>query len=212
MKKLDNPNINSRTYWNLVYGDRDKRDRYAAQGTSINLAAGEYVRPTMRFLKACDEIQDGQRVLDIGCGVGVFTRLVKTIHPKCEVWGTDISDKAMHDNWKERPDIQYIPNYIGELKNIPTDYFDVVFSGETLEHLDKPEDLFKDAHKSLKTGGKFVLTTPEGDRIKSEEHVWEFTHEDVEKLYLDNGFHRVRFIYLPDLEHLLVIMAVGIKA
>lgn len=216
MKRLksNEENINTRQYWNYIYGDAQHRAEYAAQGTCLDGAAivGNYlVKPTTRFNRAAEEIRSGERVLDIGCGVGVFTKLVKSLYPNCEIWGTDISDKAMKDNTLENPLINYRTNTIGNLKDIPLGYFDVVFSGETLEHLDDPNDLFKDAYKCLKPGGRFIVTTPNGSNVKSTEHVWEFTHDDVENLFFTNGFERVRFIYLPDMEHLFVIVAVGYK-
>lgn len=211
MKKLNVPNINTKFYWNNVYKNQEKRDLYVAQGVTWN-AVDEYnVSPTHRFVRACDEVNDGDKVLDIGCGVGLFTEMVFNIKSGCEVWGTDISDVAMHDNWKKNPKIQYIANEVGNLKDIPSNYFNFVFSGEVLEHLDDPKSLFLDAYKALLPGGKFVLTTPLGSSIKSDEHVTEFDHEDIEKLYEGAGFNKPRFVYLPDMEHLLTIFAIGIK-
>lgn len=210
MKRTDNLQINSRAYWNSVYGNQEKRDQYASQGTSEPVNGQSGVQTT-RFTTALDEVKSGDKVVDMGCGVGVFTKMVKGQYPDCEVWGTDISDQACTDNTLENPSIKYLHQYIGNQTELPDNYFDMVFSGETLEHLDDPNYLFKDAYRVLKTGGKFVLTTPNGSSIRSPEHTFEFTHEDVEQLYIDNGFKKPRFIYLPDMEHLLVIMAVGVK-
>lgn len=195
MKRISNNNINDGQYWDGVYGDRPKYERETG---------------TTRFERAIDEVKNGDKFLDIGCGIGMMTKMVKNILPSCEVWGTDISKKAMADNTHERPDINYRDCLIGN-QNVPSNYFDVVFSGEVLEHIDEPQLLFLDAHKALKQGGKFIITTPLLNRIMSLEHIWEFTHEDVKKFYNDTGFNRVRFIYLPNGESELIIMAVGIK-
>lgn len=214
MKKTGNQNINTQTYWSGIYGTPQKRKHYAMQGTAWDSdigGTGYSIRPTARFSKALEYIKNGDKVLDIGCGVGVFTKLVKDTYPKCDVWGVDISRKVIEDNLKEHEGINYKQSYIGNLKEIPSDYFDVVFSGETLEHLDDPNDLMKDGFSSLKSSGVFVLTTPFKDRIVSPEHTFEFDHDDVEKLFLDNGFKSVEFIDLPDMEHLLVIFAVARK-
>lgn len=215
MKKLTNDNINTREYWDSCYGSELKRTQYAAQGTCADVTSvrveDTVVNTTQRFYRALEEVEDGDTVLDIGCGVGVFTNLVFRNRPGCEVWGVDISAKAMHDNTLENPYIKYIEQVVGNLDKVPKNYFNVVFSGETLEHLDDPNDLFKDAYSVLKFGGKFVLTTPLTDRIKSSEHTWEFDHEDIKELYTKNGFERVRFVYLPNREHLLVIFAIGFK-
>lgn len=210
MKATGNLNINTKIYWNTIYGNNHKRNLYATQGTSVEQSDGVVVKPTSRFEYAINHIESSDKVLDIGCGVGVFTRLVKDKHPSCEVWGVDISDKAIEDNKKENPDIKYYQGYIGMLKDIPENYFDVVFTGETLEHLDEPSELISDAYQALKKGGKLILTTPNKDNIMSQEHVWIFDQQDVEDLILSK-FKEVSFEYLPDMEHLYVIFAVAIK-
>ncbi len=210
MKKLLEDNINTRTYWNTVYGSLDKRSEYASQGATWTAVGEKNIAPTYRFTETLSRIDDGQKVLDIGCGVGVFTKMVKTTYPNCEVWGTDISDQACHDNTMEMPSITYLNRTVGDISDLPTD-FDIVFSGEVLEHIDDPSQLFKDAYSVLKPGGRFILTTPNGGAVVTPEHMHEFAHEDIEQLYIENGFDVPRFVYLPDMEHLLVIYAIGVK-
>lgn len=211
MKPTGNQQLNSKQYWNMVYGDKQKRAEYAAQGTQQSLVGDMYIKPTMRFYRAMEEVKPGDKVVDMGCGVGQFTDLVFRERPKCEIWGTDISNQVCTDNTLYNPNIKYLCQKIGNQTELPDNYFNVVFSGEVLEHLDNPKDLFLDAYRVLVPRGKFVLTTPCEDHIHSDEHMWFFTHDDVEDLYHSCGFDRVQFIYLPDMEHLYVIMAVGYK-
>lgn len=201
MKKISNENINTKHYWNGVYSDERQRAEFSAQDV---FAPG-------RFIETVKHIKDGDKVLDIGCGIGSLTKMVKDTYPNCEVWGVDISDTAINDDQAERPDIKYVHGYIGKLKDIPENYFDVVFSGETLEHLDNPNDLINDAYCSLKEGGVFLLTTPNKNAIFSTEHIYEFEQDDVEKFLRNCGFKTVEFLYLPDLVHLLVIYAKATK-
>lgn len=199
MKRLLDTNLNTQDYWNDRYFGQDKRIEYEKEtGTS-------------RFLRVLEEISDGQKVLDIGCGIGTFTAMVKGMYPNCDVWGTDISDKVTHQNWVENPSIKYIAQPVGEMKDVPDNYFDVVFSGEVLEHIEDPSILFKDALRVLKHRGKFIVTTPYGTMIQSPEHVWEYYPDDIEKLFKDNGFDRIQNVFLPNGEHLHVIMMMGKK-
>ncbi len=207
MKKINDININSLGYWNSIYGDKIKRDGYARNHTSVEVFD---TNNSTRFIRCIDEVKKGDKCLDIGCGVGVFTKMIKAVYPENEVWGTDISSQVCKDNTHENPYINYRNLVVGEKGDLPNN-FDFIFSGELLEHLDNPEDLFTYAYDLLKDGGRFLITTPHTDRIKSDEHVWEFDHEDIEKLFLQAGFKRVRFIYLENGEHMLVIVALGIK-
>lgn len=214
MKSTKNPNINTKNYWNSIYGDDTSRATYASQGTDHNhlpvKGGSVYSVKTARFTTALNFIKDGDKVLDIGCGVGVFTNLVKKTYPKCDVYGVDISSAAIEANKKENPDINYAQGYIGRLY-YSNKMFDVIFCGETIEHLDDPLVLFKEAYGFLKEGGKLIITTPRNDKIISEEHVWFFEQEDVESLFIKAGFKDIKFEYLKDMEHLLVIFAVGTK-
>lgn len=214
MKRTNEPlNINTKTYWNGVYGDEHKRSEYGSAGTADVVSNAQYkmTDKTKRFSRAVVESKSGDKVIDFGCGVGNFTTLVKKTYPDCEVWGTDISDAVIEANKQEFPGIKYIHQYIGSQTEVPNNYFDLVFCGETIEHLEKPELAFQDAYKALKTGGKLIITTPLRDSIISNEHVWLFEKDDVEKFYLENGFKDVKFIDLPDMEHLFVIFGIGIK-
>lgn len=210
MRSTNLPNINFRSYWNNVYGDELKRAGYESQGTDTGIQVGSLIsreHHTERFNRAVAEVKKGDKVLDIGCGIGAFTRRAKQI--TSEVWGVDISDAVIEANKREHKGIRYSQGYVGQL-DMPEDYFDVVFAGEILEHLDDPSVLIKEAYKFLRKGGKLVLTTPLEEAIKSGEHVWFFTKEDVEKLFTDAGFS-CEFVDLPDLEYAIVIFAIGIK-
>lgn len=204
MKRINDLNINDRSYWNGVYQGEDNRKEYA------KVTQGH--RGISRRLEfALKEIKNEDKVLDIGCGIGLFTEMVKDTYPSCIVWGTDISSKAIEENKAKRKDIVYYHQYIGSQKQLPSNFFDVVFCGETIEHLEDPSIAFKDAKRVLRRGGKLIITTPNENRIMSPEHVWEFNQEDVEKLFLASDFDSVKFVLLPDMEWYRVIFAIGFK-
>lgn len=197
MKATNNPQINVRTYWDGIYSDPSKRDQYWDR--------------SWRFYKTLEFVKDGDKFLDIGCGIATCVNAVKEKYPNCEVWGTDIAKDTMKVNAEMYPNIKFIGNEVGYLKDVPDNYFDFVFAGEILEHLDDPNLLIKDAFSKLKTGGTFVCTTPLDDHVRSPEHTWYFSKEDVTKLFKDNGFETPEFVDLPNMESAYVIYAKGIK-
>lgn len=216
MKKTGNLNINTKFYWDYAYNNSTFEDILEREANKTNkwahnLVQGCGVRPTKRFLTALNYVKDGDKVLDIGCGWGHFTEIVIDKYPFNEVWGVDISSAVIERNKEKNDGGIYYQQQVGHMDKVPDNYFDFVFSGETLEHLDDPNDLIKDANKALKVGGTFVLTTPQGKSIDSIEHIWYFEKDDIEKLYTDNGFSKPEFVELPDLEKVLVIFAIGKK-
>ena len=94
-------------------------------------------------------LKKGDKLLDLGCGVGLAGRYAMD-QKGCEAWGVDISDEIIEANKKDCPEGKWFQGYIGDTKFLPKNYFDVVFCGETIEHLDDPKVLFKEAYKYLK--------------------------------------------------------------
>lgn len=197
MKKTGNPQINTKFYWNYIYTTPAKEKGYWTR--------------TGRFDQILKEVKSGDKFISIGCGVGISGRMIKEKYPESEVWGTDISDEIINKNKKENLEIKYYQGYAGYQDFLPSDYFDVVFSGELIEHLDDPNVLFKEAYRILKSGGKLCISTPHEDAVTSPEHVWEFTEDDVKYLFASNGFKDVEFKDLHNLEHLVIIFALGVK-
>jgi ubiquinone/menaquinone biosynthesis C-methylase UbiE len=197
MKRTNEDQINTRQYWNYIYTTPAK--------------TLDYWTSTGRFDEAIKYIKDGDKVIDIGCGVGILTRMVHSKRKNCEVWGTDISDEVIKNNKKNDPETKYLMGYAGEQNDLPSNYFDVVFSGELIEHMDIPERLFREAYRILKSGGKLIVTTPISDRVRSAEHVWYFEEEDLIKFYIDAGFYEPEFISLDGTEYLIVYFCVGKK-
>jgi ubiquinone/menaquinone biosynthesis C-methylase UbiE len=197
MQRTNEPQINTRTYWNYVYTTPAKN--------------AEYWFDTRRFRTALGYVKDGDKVLDIGCGVGIFCRMAKNKRKGCEVWGSDISDEIIKLDKQMDPDINYNRGYAGLQTFLPDNHFNIVFSGEVIEHLDEPNQLFQEASRVMVKGGKLIITTPVEDHIVSAEHVWFFNRDDIKKFYTDNGFSEPEFIELDGMEHMVVIFAVGEK-
>ena len=104
----------------------------------------------------------GQRVLDIGCGTGSLTLLVKRSHPEVAVVGLDPDPKALAQATRkaERAGLavafeQGFADRIGH----PDASFDRVFSSLMLHHLTQPEKLatLREVRRVLVPGGSLHL-------------------------------------------------------
>ena len=104
------------------------------------------------------EVERGQKVLDIGCGIG---RLCRQMESKgVEYHGIDISSKEISIARKSCPGGEFV---IGSMLELPyeDESFDVVFHIASLHHLlNKPERIraLAEALRVLKKGGQFNLT------------------------------------------------------
>ncbi|KAL9982699.1 hypothetical protein ACROYT_G004775 [Oculina patagonica] len=106
-------------------------------------------------------LKPGQKVLDVGCGIGGSGfYMVKNF--KVEVLGVDLS-KNMIDigiqRAKEFKDdkVEFVVADITTADYKP-ESFDVIYSRDTILHIDDKETLFKNFFKWLKPGGELLIS------------------------------------------------------
>jgi 2-polyprenyl-3-methyl-5-hydroxy-6-metoxy-1,4-benzoquinol methylase len=101
---------------------------------------------------------DPKRLIDIGCGEGLFGEAVKARFPGCETWGielvADAAEKAALRNDR------IIHGSFEDATELPAGYFDVVTMNDVLEHMTWPEPALAAARRILKPDGKLVLSLP----------------------------------------------------
>lgn len=101
----------------------------------------------------------GMRVLDVGCGLGKFTRLLHD-HHQVEVEGLDLSPDLLARFRAERPDI---PLHRGDLLRPPRELagrFDAVTGFFVLHHLEDLTAAFAGIRTMLREGGRAAFVEP----------------------------------------------------
>lgn len=115
-----------------------------------------------RLLIEQARIQPHHRVLEIGCGTGNLTILVKTLFPANEVVGLDPDSKALERAQRKaeqrRLAIQFDLGFADNLP-YPDESFDLVFSAFMFHHLNSDERraTLHEVHRVLKAGGALHL-------------------------------------------------------
>ena len=135
------------------------------------------------------------RILDIGCGFGGFLKA------------------AAEQGWMYPEGIEVAPQaaaYASKLFSVKmklfeeTQYneysFDVIRLNNVIEHVPSPRALIVSAHKNLRSGGLFVINTPnyrslsvtlcreKWQYIGGDEHIYLFTPKTISQLLTKNGF------------------------
>jgi len=101
----------------------------------------------------------GERLLDIGCGDGAVTLLLKENMDAEEVFGVEIAHEAVIAA-REKGIKAYQMDI--DKDDLPFDdwYFDVVYCGEIIEHVFDPDHLLEEVYRVLKPKGSCVISTP----------------------------------------------------
>ncbi|HRQ65525.1 MAG TPA: methionine biosynthesis protein MetW [Xanthomonadaceae bacterium] len=89
-----------------------------------------------------DLIEDGDRVLDVGCGEGAFLRFLGANRPNCKLLGADIAETAIAELRKEGLDGIRL-DYSRPLAEQVSGAWDVVVLMEVIEHVVDAEDLMR---------------------------------------------------------------------
>jgi len=102
----------------------------------------------------------GVRLLDIGCWDGSKTVLMAEKLGASEVWGVDFNVSRLAEAERRGVKTKCVDFNTGFPLDIPSEYFDVVFCGEVIEHVFSPDDLMDEITRLLRTGGYAIITTP----------------------------------------------------
>jgi len=136
----------------------------AAPGTGYGVAAAEYDACRQGFpkevfnrLAALGVGRPGQRVLDLGCGTGLFAR--EFARRGCRVTGIDpdpaMLERAEAANRGEVITVRYLPGR-AEATGQPDASFDVVAAGTAWHWFDRPAAA-REAIRVLAPGGRLVI-------------------------------------------------------
>lgn len=160
---------------------RTSLDRFAASlRRFIDLQAGSAWRDLSTLLPDCSGT-----LVDVGCGAQPFRGLVS---PDTKYIGIDTADAERQFGYKI-PDTIYFEGTVWPIEN---GCADTILCTETLEHVLEPSILLKEANRSLKTGGRLILTVPFAARwhyIPFD--YWRYTPSSLNHLLTTNGFGSV---------------------
>ncbi len=148
-------------YLNLEIYERELRTTYAEFHAGVRQGLGKNHRFFLnRFA------QSPGRLLDVGCGDGLFLKHIKGLG--FEVWGIDVDRKSV-ETAKEKRGIERVYNMtledFSKLANERGIRFDYITMFEVLEHVVKPAEFLGVIKSILKEGGLVVGSVPNRDSV-----------------------------------------------
>jgi trans-aconitate methyltransferase len=121
--------------------------------------------------------QQGEQILDIGCGTGTLTK--KIGESGAIVTGIDASEEMITKARQAYPNIRF---FIKDATNFSFDEkFDAAFSNATFHWIKDQPGAIQSIYKNLKSGGRFVYEM-------GAKHNIERIHNAIKKVLIDDGF------------------------
>jgi ubiquinone/menaquinone biosynthesis C-methylase UbiE len=105
------------------------------------------------------------RILDVGCGYGALSLSLSEVD-RFDIVGMDLLRARLESVRAKMSGRRATGNRVhlvaADAHRLPfrNATFDAVVATEVLEHLDEPDQLFREAHRVLRSGGRFLMTTP----------------------------------------------------
>lgn len=168
---------------------------------AIRLHERYYDREKYEFRYASALIEAGDRVLDVGCGVGNFAEAV----PEADYTGLELSESAIAE---ARTNLLTVHNETIEWhsRRLPGHY-DVVVSFQVLEHTTRPVDFLAGCRRALRPGGLLVVSVPNDDGFEGvcvndvlnmpPHHLSRWSEQALVGLLKETGFVNAAIHYEP---------------
>jgi ubiquinone/menaquinone biosynthesis C-methylase UbiE len=103
------------------------------------------------------ELPRGSRIVDLGCGSGVFTNLVYRAGFRCV--GVDISPKLVALARQNYPEMDFVEADVEHMP-FPDQSFDGVLLSGLIHHFPDPSGCAAEVSRILRAGGRFVAFDP----------------------------------------------------
>lgn len=143
------------------------------------------------FNKYC---RKNSKILDVGCGTGVICKMFSKDN---DVTGLDISKEALRYARKRDKNLKLV---LGDAQNIgiTKNRFDVIIASDVIEHVNDDYKAIEHINKSLKKGGKVIITVPAFEFLWGKdddmlEHKRRYTKRHIKRLLRSTGF-KIDFI------------------
>jgi len=103
-------------------------------------------------------LNQGQKILVVGCGAGLDEKNIKMLYPNVEIWSIDISEEMIGKAAaNQTPSHLFLS--IAEAMPFKDSSFDRILSREVIEHVMEPQKMLLEISRVLKPNGIAVVTT-----------------------------------------------------
>jgi SAM-dependent methyltransferase len=133
----------------------------ALVGNSAEAFIAVKLRWLMHRFPEIRSVNSSFRMLDYGCGIGTFLRLMSA-QTKATLMGCDISSGMLQEAKRTWPDTLRPPEFHpqeGERTKLPDDHVDLITVSAVLHHVppgDRPS-VYREIHRILRPGGRVVV-------------------------------------------------------
>lgn len=162
------------------------------QAAKVQLEIGERLFERLHYLKI-----NPRYVLDLGCGSGVFSLLLKKHYPKAEIIALDLAPAMLIQAKKKQGWRRKWPLVNGDMTKLPfaNAVFDLVFANQVIHWAEPLAPVFAELNRVMNHSGCLMFSTLGPDTFKELRHAWSF---------VDQHAHTNNFVDMHDIGDILL--------
>ena len=100
------------------------------------------------------------RVLDVGCGTGVFASRIRSKLPNAKIWGIDLTAEMLHQGqprWRHHAEMVIPVQGDSERLPLQSSVFDFVTCANSFHHYPRQDHAVVEMYRVLRPGGRLLL-------------------------------------------------------
>jgi malonyl-CoA O-methyltransferase len=115
-----------------------------------------------------------KRILDLGCGSGLFSRELSLMFPKAQIFGLDLAQSMLIEARKKQSWRHKWSLVAADMKNMPfaMGSFDLVFANQVIHWASPLEQVFRELNRVMNVNGCLMFTTLGPDTFKELKAAW----------------------------------------
>lgn len=147
-------------------------NKYAAHyedAAKVQLEIGSRLIERLQYLKITP-----QRILDLGCGPGSFSRELKVLFPKAQVIGLDLAEAMLLEAQKKQGWRRKWSLVAADMLSMPfaTGCFDLVFANQVVHWGSSLNAVFRELNRVMSVDACLMFTSLGPDTFKELRHSW----------------------------------------
>lgn len=172
---------------------------------TFDIGRQAYLKGIVKKLRMLSDLQPNKKILEIGCGNGVGSKLILEIFKPFEFIATDL-DKRLIEIAKQKNNGSKAKFEVGNAVNLrfPAKEFDAVIGLSVIHHIPNWKECIDELHRIIKPSGFLIIKelsietfeTPFGRlvrRIVSHPYDSMFREDEIIKYIVDNGFDIIKY-------------------